>query len=174
MIGLLLSQRSVISVYFALLIWKRAPQLGPHTLLLISCAHGRECLPLNDQNLNLWVHPVPINPIFHYGLCFLIAPKLPNCSLAEVVPAKQFTSKTAIKGEKQRFTAGLYGFCHSGDFFWGNVFRKWPPPILTTSKDKKQNPVRFSKCTDHTTHSKVSSSISDSTLIKTHWELSIH
>lgn len=84
----------------------------------MSCANERECFSLTAQKRNLLIHPVPINPIFHYVLCFLIEYNLLNCSLTEVVPAKQFTSKNANKGEKQCFTAGLHGFCCFANFFY--------------------------------------------------------
>lgn len=72
---------------------------------------------LTAQKLNLLVHPVPINPIFHYVLCFLIEHNLLNCSHTEVVPAKQYTSRNA-EVRNNAFTAGLHGFCCFANFFY--------------------------------------------------------
>lgn len=134
----------------------------------------KENVLLTAQKLNLLVHPIPTNPIFHYVLCFLVEHNSLTCSLTEVVSAKQFTSKNANKGDKQCFTAGLHGFCCFAQFLLKSVFRRWPQPAVTASKDKKLNTVRFSNGTDLAVHSKVSSPISDPILIRTDREQSIH
>lgn len=161
-----------MSPAFILLIWKRAPQLGSHKPLLISCVKGRECLSLNGQKLNKRVHPVPINPIFHYVLCFLIEHNLLTCSLAEVIPEKQFTSNQRREGTlhcRSVWFLLLWRFFFFEEMYLGDLHL-----LSLPAKIRNKNTVRFSNCTDCTAHSKVSSSISDLTFIRTHWELSIH
>lgn len=133
------------------------------------CSHViMEHPPFREQSISGF-SPVPLNPVFHRPLCFLIAHNSHNCSPAKAVPGKQFASKPQLK-VRNTVPQQIHICCF---FFWETVFKRCPIP--TAGKDKKLNTARFSSCRDLIAHSQVSSSISDSSFTGTRGEcLGIH